>query len=255
MGVLDRVVRHLERLRRPQLTIVLAGHAYFDVAGRIMTLGPGDVVTTDQSSHEGEGYGGRECEVITIDCDPRGLFVGGRPESSPSSISMHDVQALRTLVGARGSMRPREWTAHLAGRLRALGLPVARAAAGDIEPAPAQLARLYAALGPALSRLDTQPTLSEIAMSISTSERNVNRMLTHLARAYDHPFAGWRELVHEMRLVWATQLLSLPDMRLDRVARLAGYRSTIAFHHALSIRGGPTPRTIARRLAERWHGE
>ena len=62
----------------------------------------------------------------------------------------------------------------------------------------------------------------------------------------------WRDFLHETRLDWSAQLLSVPKLGIERASKIAGYRSSIALHHALSTRGGKTPGAIARELAERW---
>jgi transcriptional regulator GlxA family with amidase domain len=155
------------------------------------------------------------------------------------------------LVRRLDSLSVGPWLAELFRLLRGAGLPVELDPAG-LARAPEALARTYSVLGEALSRLDAQPSFTEVACAVQSSERQLSRHMGELARSYGHPFQGWRDFVHEMRLEWATQLLSVPGVGLGRVASLAGYRSVVALCHAFSMRGAETPRTIARRLAEHW---
>lgn len=110
------------------------------------------------------------------------------------------------------------------------------------------LARSFDALG----RLNAYPTMTELAEGLDVSERRANGWLRDLAGDYAHPFEGWRDLVHESRIEWATQLLSLPDLPVREVARVAGHRSGVALAHAFSMRGAPAPTAIAREHARRW---
>jgi transcriptional regulator GlxA family with amidase domain len=175
------------------------------------------------------------------------------PSADVGAVSRADLCKLREHVSNLHSRPAEAWVEELACRLRSLGLDVAPER-HDREPhvAPPDLVRLYRALGTVLSRLHEHPSLEELALSVGFGERQVKRKLTELTRRYAHPFTSWRDFLHEMRLDWATQLLSIDGLSLERVAELAGYRSTVALHHAFSARGAPTPRTIARHLSERW---
>jgi transcriptional regulator GlxA family with amidase domain len=169
-----------------------------------------------------------------------------------SSLGAADVARLRALAAAAPSLEPGRWVSELAGQLKALGAPGPAVGPRAIAPAPAPLERLYTALGRALSRLGAQPSLAELAEGLGVGERQVHRGFAELARAYAHPFEGWRDFLHQMRVDWAAQLLSVRGLSLGRVAELAGYRSTTALFHAFSARGAATPGAIARRLAEHW---
>jgi AraC-like DNA-binding protein len=246
-GALRHGIKHLERLRRPQLTIVLQGRGYLDLGEHVIELREGDVACTDQRAHRGEGYG-PDSEVILV-----GWSTGSTMAFGTGRIDRATVHRLRGHLGEFDRTEPRAWTAALAHELESsVGLDTLPRTPSAITPAPVQLGRLYHALGTAFSRLDTQPSLTEIAESIGVTERQAHRLIAELARKYDHPFLGWREMVQEMRLTWAAQLLSIPEMPLGRVARFAGYRSTNALHHACSLRGASTPTTIAKELAHRW---
>jgi AraC-like DNA-binding protein len=167
-------------------------------------------------------------------------------------IAPNDVLGFLSLVNSMAQQAPIGFVRELALRLQALGLPCHLIDPDGVAPAPAPMARLYAALGHTLSSLDQYPSLPEVAGVMQASERHVHRQLAQLAKTYGHSFVGWRDFVNEMRLDWATQLLSIPRISTATVAKLAGYRSATALNHAYRARGADTPAVIARRLAEHW---
>jgi AraC-like DNA-binding protein len=248
-GVARGALQFTKRFRRPQLTIVLSGRGYLQLHdGRILSLGPGDIAESSQLDHAAEGYSGTPGRVILIDWE--GSLSPGAPRVS--RIGTTDVMALLSLVDEVRARPAASFVSALAHRLEVLGFRRHTIDPDGLAPAPAPMARLYAALGHALSNLNQHPSLPEMAEVMRASERHVNRQLAQLAQRYSHSFVGWRDFVHEMRLDWATQLLSIPGISHARIADLAGYRSVSALHHAYHQRGADTPGRIARRLAERW---
>ena len=241
-GALGHALHFPTRFRRPQLTVLLSGRGYLRTATGVTTLRTGDVVESHQLAHLAEGYGGDACEVLIVDWKdesplaPRRLSRLGEPE----------LARLRALTAVVNKTAPERWVLELSSCLQSLGFH--RPLVTELTSSPAPLRKLYAAVGAALSSLHTQPSLLELAQSLGLSERQVHRQFEQLP----HSFASWRELLHESRLDWTTQLLSVPGLPLGQVAQLAGYRSTIALHHALSLRGAATPSAISRGLAERW---
>jgi AraC-like DNA-binding protein len=253
-GVITHAVAFRARGQRSQLAIFLAGRGYLTAAGRVLCLHAGDVVECDQRDLDAEGYGGSPCEVIIVDWESAGVFGASCPRAPRTSrLRPGDIARLRALVARLDTTPAAHWFVELCTDLRALGVCVERGLdPRGVPRAPAALARTYGELGGALSRMHEQPSLSELAETLQLSERHVHRRMTELARSYAHPFQGWRDFLHEMRLEWATHLLSIPGAPLPRVARLAGYRSTEALHHAFSARGVEPPSAIARRLAAHW---
>ena len=245
-GVTRPALQFLKRFRRTQLTLVLSGRGYLELAhGGVKTLRAGDVALSHQSDHRGEGYFGGH--VILVDWD-------GECAIAPqfTRIAPNDVLGFLSLVNSMGQKAPIGFVRELSLRLQALGLPRHVIDPDGVTPAPGDMARLYAALGHTLSSLDRHPSLPELAGVMQASERHVHRQLAHLAKTYGHSFVGWRDFVNEMRLDWATQLLSIPKISTASVVKLAGYRSAIALNHAYRTRGADTPAAIARRLAEHW---
>lgn len=253
-GVLGGAVKFARRSRRRQVSIVLEGGGYVDVDGRLVTLHEGDVLASDQRRHRAEGYGGPRSSVIILDWDHGALFETSlRCEGSVAPLAAHDRAALLGHVAQLDATPPEAWVYALTRLLAAIGvlarpLPDPR----SLPASPRPLVVLYGALGAVLSRLDTHPSLDELAIMTGVSERQAKRLLAELTRSYSHGFASWRDFLHETRLDWSAQLLSVPNLGIERASRIAGYRSSVALHHALSARGGKTPGTIERELAERW---
>jgi AraC-like DNA-binding protein len=252
-GVLMQAVRYMTRFRRAQLMVLLAGRGYFRSAKRLSSLGPGDVVESDQLLQEAEGYAGSPCELLIVEWDDGSeLGPAHRGEARFSRIGPAEIARLRAHVQALHATPAETWVAELARQLRACGRPRGPVDARALAPPSEDLANAYAALGVAASRLEGQRSLTEVASVLGVCERQVHRRLGDLAREFGHPFEGWREFVHENRIEWAIQLLSQGTLPLERVARLAGYRSAVALCHAFSLRGAPTPGSIATTLAEHW---
>jgi AraC-like DNA-binding protein len=253
-GAYMETVACLGRASRSQLSILLAGRGYFARRDRILELEPGSVVESDQAEQEAEGYAGTPCEVIVLEWGASAPFGAGlRGPARVSRLGPRDVVALRDLVAVVDDLPAEAWLPRLWAVLQSTGSPSAL----DPDPralpvAPPLVRRAYQELGVALSRLETQPTLTELATSLGLGERQTHRRLSDLLRQYGLPFEGWRDFVHESRLEWAVQLLSVPEITQGRVARLAGFGSATALHHALSSRGGRTPGAIARTLRHRW---
>jgi AraC-like DNA-binding protein len=251
-GVQSPLVEYIVRQKRPQLSIVLAGHGYVTLPTGTLLLRPGDVVELDQRRHDDEGYGGSPCEVLVIEWDDGGSFGPARLGSPRCSrLGAADVARLRSLT-ARVDLTPAHlWAQELIGTLRAVGLPVPRMP--ELQVAlPAQAARIYRALGVARNRLDRHPSIQELGESVGLSERQLRRGLTKLETDFGITSSGWREFLSDARLGWAQQLLSIPGLSMKRVAELTGFRSPVAFSHAFSARGGATPGAVARVLRERW---
>lgn len=252
-GMQGELVRFIARMTRTQLSILLEGRGYFGPAPLFLT--PGDVVWSDQRLAEAEGYAGAPCEVLVVEWDHDALFgPEHRGEAQRGHIAPRDVARLRALV-ARLPMTPAApWSIELAATLAALGLRTATEFEAH-DPASRHV-QLFAELGNALSRLDAQPSLGEIADTLAVTERQAHRRFKELEDAYGARHEGWRDFIGDARLGWATQLLSVPGLPLSRVAALAGYGSTIALSHAFALRarGGDasTPGVVARRLADRW---
>jgi AraC-like DNA-binding protein len=148
---------------------------------------------------------------------------------------------------------PEKWVAELCEELAALGFcfPQSVSPRGLVD-VPRPLVDTYRALGGVLSRLEDHPSLDEVARALAISERQTNRRLGELEQRYGHQFSSWRAYLQENRVEWTVQLLSSSRIPLSEVARLAGYRSTAAMHHALARRGVASPGAMRKLLRARW---
>jgi AraC-like DNA-binding protein len=246
------LVSFIARLARPQLTILLAGRGYFMTPAGPRLLSSGDLVESDQSLREFEGYGGSPCECILLEWEDDTIF--GRARRGParfSRLGLRDVAVLRSLVARVEELPPAIFVGELARTLAALGQEVVLGADLD-PPVPRSTKRIFAAIGEAISRLGERPSLSEVATHVELTERQTNRHFKELSEGYAHPNATWREFIHDARVGAATQFLAVPGIPIGRVAQLSGYGSSIALCHAFALRGAPSPGELARRLAERW---
>jgi AraC-like DNA-binding protein len=249
-GMQMEAVSYIARMRRSQLSILLEGRGYFMRPSGLTWLAPGDIVESDQSRQESEGYAGSPCEAIVFEWSDV-LGDAWKGPARISRIARSDVSALRSHVASIDAMAPEQWIALLGARLRALGHRASREVA-HASPARDRLAFVFRALGDALSRIDRSPSLTDVADALVLTERQTLRQFKELKQRYDHPNDGWRDFIQDARLGSAMQLLSIPGVPLAQVARLAGYGSPVALSHAFAQRGADTPGTIARRIAERW---
>ncbi|MBL8718506.1 MAG: helix-turn-helix transcriptional regulator [Myxococcales bacterium] len=253
-GVQSRLVDYIAQQRRSQLTIVLQGRGYVRSEGGCTLLGPGDLVELDQRRHDDEGYGGSPCAVLVIEWEEGSCF-GAEHHGAPrvSRLGPTDVAALSSLTKRMTTTESRLWMAELVGLLRASGL--AAPSRFDLEPVEAvHLQRLYGAIATVRTQLPTGPSLTELADHLGLSERHLRRGFAELGEL-GMTTSRWRECLNDLRMSFAQQLLTVPTLSMKQVARLTGFASPTAFHHAFVARGGgqgPTPLDVARTLRERW---
>lgn len=251
-GAMSRLVAYIGRQTRSQLSIVLAGRGYVGGRGGVTLLAEGDVVTLDQRRHDDEGYAGSPCEVLVIEWDEGGPF-GARHDGPPhlARIGRADVAHLRALTARLGTTPGASWLGELLASLRALGLGAPRHPDWSPE-VPARTAAMYRAIGETRTLLPAHPSITELADALGVSERHVRRGFDELVAGYGLSSTSWRDLLSDMRLSWAHQLLSIPALPVRRVAALSGFRSSVALVHAFSTRGAGTPGQTARDHVQRW---
>lgn len=258
-GMQAEAVRYIARMNRTQLSLLLAGHGYFVRSGRVVWLQPGDVVESDQLLQEPEGYGAAPFEVIVIEWDDGSLFgPARRGEARLSRLDSSAVSLLRAHVSrlidgddASSSAHASEWVAALCAQFAEVGFALNSMLLPRVA-APSSIVRVYQALGDAVTQLEKQPSLTEVAEALSLSERQTNRYLEQIAREYTPHHGGWRDTLRDVRLGAAMQYLSVTGLSLARVAQLAGYGSLIAMTHAFGEAHTSTPADVAKRLARRW---
>lgn len=250
-GVQADFVSYISRQTRSQLSILLEGRGYFELAQGPVDLTPGDVVHSDQGLHADEGYAGSPCTVMILEWGHSSFALPWQGQACRSRIARTDVLALNRLVARIDVTPPLEWVRELYSRLHALGLSQATQP-GSPDLSSRHSTALYAALGEQRSQLARHPSLLEVANRLGVSERQARRAFRDLAWELSLTSTGWRDFVSDARMGWAQQLLSIPQLRLADVAQLAGFRSSAALSHAFTMRGPTSPGTIARRLTQAW---
>lgn len=84
------------------------------------------------------------------------------------------------------------------------------------------------------------PSMERIAEELHISSRTLRRQL-------DTENLSFRQLVAEVRMGLAAELLTLPSMTLDEIAERLGYAETASFMHAFKRWYGKTPRQFQAR--------
>jgi len=252
-GAQAPLVRYIARQHRSQLSILLSGRGYFVSGGRTFTLGPGDVVRSDQRLHDDEGYAGEPARVLVLDWEDDALGPRHCGVARLGRLGARDTAILSRYVRGLRAGEHQRWAIDLVAQLSALGVT---RGTPRIEPdtavGPSGEAEIYRALGEVRSSLHHHPSLPELAERLNVSERQARRAFGELDRKMGLNAQGWRETMGDLRIATAHQLLSLPSLPLSQVAALSGFRSAAALCHAFSERGGLTPGRAARALRERW---
>lgn len=251
-GLLSGLTSYIARQRRSQLSIVLEGHGYVATPSGTTLLSAGDVVELDQRRHDDEGYGGTPCHVLVLEWEDDDVL--GPAFRAPPRISRLTPRERAILAAhdeAIATMPADLWVAGLFARLRAVGMPVARRASLRGTQSP-QLAALYRALGRARAELAEFPSIQDLAERARLSERHARRGLDVLRDDLAMPIEGWRDALSDIRMSVVQQALSIPGLPLSEVARVSGFRSSVALAHAIKARSGQTPGQLARALEERW---
>lgn len=256
-GAQEEVVSFLEQLQRSQLTLLLAGRGYYRSPRGPILLRPGDVVEADQAVGAIEGYRGSLREpaiVVIVEWEGGELFHSTfQGHWGISRIAARDIARLRGHVGMLKQSPAEAWVLGLFEQLRSLGLGLERShRLPPLTPSTHQDDQLFTAMGQVLSSFQEYPALTDVAHTLGVTERQARRRFLRFCRDYDQPYDGFRQFLGDARMGWVTQLLSVSDLPLSRVAELAGFRSTVALSHALRQRGANTPKRLASSLAERW---
>jgi len=85
-----------------------------------------------------------------------------------------------------------------------------------------------------LERLDAKPTAAKVAAELHMEERTLRRHLTAEGTSFS-------ELLDEVHETLATQLLCIPSLSIEEIARRLGYADGPAFTRAFRRWSGQTP--------------
>lgn len=116
--------------------------------------------------------------------------------------------------------------------------------------ASASYERIWMAARPAAEAFDLPMSLDGLALMAGLSLRQINRDIASFVSAFRVPFTAWRELLRRLRIKSAVLGLSVGDLPIHEVARLAGYGSAEALARAFRDAGLPPPSRVRSALLE-----
>ena len=116
------------------------------------------------------------------------------------------------------------------------------------RPTSAEDQRLAHVLSNAMTRLDQNPTLTDLANRMGLGERQTNRRMQALLETYYASHASWASYVAASRIGAAITISSHPDANLETIAKLAGYRRTTSLCHAFADAGLRSPAAVGKAL-------
>jgi AraC-like DNA-binding protein len=125
---------------------------------------------------------------------------------------------------------------------------IGAAVPGSIEPAPEQLARVWAGLRPLYASHTTSASIFELKRLTGMSIRQLARDIKLLTRTFGLPGEGFRDTVKVMRLRTAVMLLSSPGATATEVAQQVGYKSLEAMGRAFRDAKLPAPSVVQQQV-------
>ncbi len=247
-ALVQRAAPFVHHLRRPQLVILLEGHARFDEGGKRVWFEAGTAMLSDMSRGGTDAFGGGRCRWLVLHWDPT---VWGAPFTAQARVAPVDRRLLAQIDAAAHRLAgplPAAAIVSIMEILRAWGLALAPATARDLEgeAGGAEDADVHAAVSAQLGMLETFPAISDLTATLGTNERRLHRRITAMARRYQLPWAHWRAALHHVRMLSAIRLLAAPGATTEKVARLTGFRAPPALCHAFDKAGLPSPGALAR---------
>jgi AraC-like DNA-binding protein len=248
-GLLNRAVPFMDRMQRPQVSVVLAGEGRADEQGRRVWLSANSFAVSDGGATRGgiHAYAGVETKQLLVEWDPA---VFGAPFDRELAVANTNASdRARLEAAAERAVAPPTSTSGIAevlAMLRSLGLPLDRVDPPSSRAAPAELCALHAAVASALSSLDRFPAIDDFAGELGWNARRIHRGIRTLAERFTLPWNEWRWVLRSQRMMAATRLLSAPGATTDAVAQLTGFRSPTSLCHAFAKAGLPSPGALAR---------
>jgi hypothetical protein len=241
---------------RAELLLVLRGQGRYAEGARRGFLSEGDAALSCVLGGASLAYAGEVSRVLCIQWEPD----AGVPLPSNLTMVRFGTRDAALLSEAAASLGAAGWQSAISRMfrlLRAIGFTFAMEAVRELEaPEERRDASVRMAWNGRLSRLDSQPSIEEVARAGGTTMRQVNRTMGTMARRYALPWSHWKGTLHGVRMLQALRLLSCRGATTEVVARATGFRSPSALCHALAIGGLPSPGVLAREacrdVLERW---
>lgn len=235
----------------PMVTVVLDGEGLVRGGRRGDSASVRDLVCTPP----GLEYQARACDpsgtkALLVQWDP--AVLGPAPAAAGRSrLHARDFDRLRAAAreaveAGYDGRRAAHAVSHLCGVLRAVGLIDAHPSADDLTTRPnASLERAGRAVDVLLSKPVAAPSIVDLQSSLGRSAAQTHRIVAAYAEALRSQGAtGWREILHAWRIYMGMSLMTAERATTERVARVLGYRSPVAFCHAFANAGLPSPGTL-----------
>ena len=95
---------------------------------------------------------------------------------------------------------------------------------------------------------DPFPQVNELIERSGLSASHFARKMTKLLDGFHLDWEGWRQATNDMRLRWATLLLSRPELTIAEIARASGYANTDVLDATFRRMQLPSPREVRRQI-------
>jgi hypothetical protein len=245
-ALVERAAPFLHRLKRPAVSVLLAGRGRFEEQGSRAFFEAGALVSSDQCREGTEAYSGSEVELLVLEWDPERLGSGPARPFTVERLNASELVRLREAARALHGPDPAAAAVECLRVLRAAGVALEEVSARELGAAEENERRLQSSLATALSQLGTHPAVEDLVRDLGWNPRLVHRRITGMADRYALAYDNWRGALGYARTLGAVRLLSAPGATTDNVARLAGFRAATALCHAFAERGLPSPGSIAK---------
>jgi AraC-like DNA-binding protein len=250
-GLVERAFPFSHRMKRPQISIVLAGEGRAEENGRRVWIRRGTFLASDGGARRRARmvYGGSVLRQVLVEWDPSVFGAPFDRELDLSTLGEEDCarlgDAASRAVGGRGS---RSALVELFAILKSAGVPFDSIDESQLpeESADPVVEGLHAAIATQLSALQRYPGSIDLASMLGWNARTMHRRVAELSDAYALPWTHWRSALHSQRMMDATRLLAAKGATTEAVARLTGFRAPSALCHAFAKAGLPSPGLLAR---------
>jgi hypothetical protein len=234
--------------RWPVLTIALDGTGVVRQKDAAILGTTGELVWAPSGAEFRARSGDRGVRCLVVQWDPRVLSGPTDARLTRAPLRARDFASIgaaadRIALSGYDTARARDAVDALFDVLRALGFVDARP---PREPsATTRLARAGEVVDQCLSNLSANPTALDIEGALRCSPAHARRtMQSYVARLGFSDAKNWRELRTSWRLYMGALLMTSPRATTDLVARALGYGSPVAFCHAFTNAGLPSPGSV-----------
>lgn len=235
---------------RPCATVLLEGAARITAHDRTLWLDAPTAVLMDFKSAIVMRQQGERYRSLVFEWDVPSL--GARPEafvSMSDSSLFSQAEALWSALRSTRASRPddalRAMVRGTLDALRTAGAPLGTMDERALEePVDEQTVTLSHALDHALSAMDDQPMVVDLADTLTLSARQLQRIVTAFHERYGFNSGTWQDTRSRRRVMMGAALMTVDNASAEYVSRVVGYRSPQSFARALQLAGLPAPAQI-----------